>query len=114
MRISSLTPLIIAVTTALAACQSTPRGGGGGASGGSAGGGPGAAYNPANQPAVNPLASQGAPAAGGRVQRSEGGANAGAYQATPPEGVRGSGSAFNPHELAQEKKKQFEKKAKTP
>ncbi|HEY9899531.1 MAG TPA: hypothetical protein V6D00_10145 [Pantanalinema sp.] len=111
MRISSLTPLVLAVTVAIAACQQgkpaakAPSGGGGG---------PGAAYNPSDQPAVNQLGSQGPVVSGGRLQRSEGGANAGAYGATPPEGVRGSGSAFNPHEQAQAKRKQFDKTRQTP
>lgn len=116
MRISSLYPFILAVPLVLSGCQQggSSKGGGGGSTGGDAGGGPGAAYTPADQPAVNPLASQGAPAAGGRVQRSEGGPNAGAYNPTPPEGARGSGSAYNAHEQAKAKRRQFDQERRRP
>jgi hypothetical protein len=63
---------------------------GSGARGG--GGGP---YTPQNQPAVNPYGTPGPVEAGGRVEREEGGPNAGAYHPTPPEGERGSGSAYH-------------------
>lgn len=102
MRISSLTPLALAMVLTLAACQQGKPA----AKSAGGGGGPGAAYNPTDQPAVNPLASQGPVVSGGRLQRSAGGANAGAYGATPPEGVRGSGSAYNPHWKARVKKQQ--------
>ncbi|MNY04540.1 hypothetical protein D3C86_1372210 [compost metagenome] len=106
MRIRSLTPFALVAIVALAGCQQgkpAPKGGGGG---------PGAAYNPADQPAANPLSSQGPVVSGGRLQRSEGGINAGAYGPTPPEGVRGSGSAYNPNDQARARRQQYNQQHK--
>lgn len=96
MRSSSLSPFALVLVVALGACQQGKSPGPGGGGGG--------AYVPADQPPVNALGSQGPVVSGGRLERSEGGANAGAYSATPPEGYRGSGSAYNPHWKARVKK----------
>lgn len=89
------------MTTAvmLAGCQPSREGGGGGAPDEGAAARPGergGAYNPANQPPINHLGTPDPVLEGGRVGRQADGPNRGAQGNPPPEGYRGSGSAYNP------------------